>query len=84
MTLAVIFAELAQVPWPHAWWSGVLGLMNRLANISESSLHRDILTDNIVNALGPHNLTTGLLVFKSNMPAWAWLHHKTTKVVCRA
>ena len=47
----VIFAELAEVPLPRFWWSQVLGFMHRLANMSESSLHRDILRDNIADAL---------------------------------
>ena len=47
----IIFAELAEVPWTRFWWSQVLGFMHRLGNMSESSLHRDILRDNIADAL---------------------------------
>ena len=47
----VIVAELAEVPWPRFWWSKVRAFMQRLANMSKISLHRDILKDDIANAL---------------------------------
>ncbi len=48
----VIFAELAEAPWQRTWWSQVLGFMHRLDSMDEGSLHPDILSDNIHDALG--------------------------------
>ncbi len=48
----VIFAELAEDPWQRTWWSQVLGFMHRLDSMDEGSLHPDILSDNIHDALG--------------------------------
>ncbi len=48
----VIFAELAEVPWQRTWWSQVLRFMHRLDSMDEGSLHPDILSDNIHDALG--------------------------------
>ena len=47
---SVIFAELAEVPWLRVWWTQVLSFMHRLANVSQDSLHADILRDNIRDA----------------------------------
>ncbi len=48
----VIFAELAEAPWQRTWWSQVLRFMHRLDSMDEGSLHPDILSDNIHDALG--------------------------------
>ncbi len=48
----MIFAELAEAPWQRTWWSQVLGFMHRLDSMDEGSLHPDILSDNIHDALG--------------------------------
>ncbi len=47
----VIFAELAEAPWQRTWWSQVLRFMHRLDSMDEGSLHPDILSDNIHDAL---------------------------------
>ena len=47
VTLAIMFRELAEKPWVHRWWSQVLGFMHRLSVMPESSIHADILKDNI-------------------------------------
>ena len=47
----IVFAELAEVPWQRTWWLQVLGFMQRLANMPQSSLQADILSDNILDAL---------------------------------
>ncbi len=47
-----IFAELAEAPWQRTWWSQVLRFMHRLDSMDEGSLHPDILSDNIHDALG--------------------------------
>ena len=46
-----VFAELAKVPWPRTWWFQVVGFMQRLANMPQASLHAEILSDNILDAL---------------------------------
>ena len=48
----VVFAELAEAPWQRTYWSQVLGFMHRLDSMDEGSLHPDILSDNIHDALG--------------------------------
>ncbi len=52
----VIFAELAEAPWQRTCWSQVLCFMphvrHRLDSMDEGSLHPDILSDNIHDALG--------------------------------
>ena len=50
VTPVIIFRELAEKPWVHRWWSQVLGFMHRLSVMPESSVHRDILLDNIADA----------------------------------
>ncbi len=47
----VIFAELAEAPWQRTWWSQVLRFMHRLDSMDGGSLHPDILSDNIHDAL---------------------------------
>ena len=47
VTPAIIFRELAEKPWVHRWWCQVLGFMHRLSNMPQSSIHVDILRDNI-------------------------------------
>ena len=47
VTPAIMFRELAEKPWVHRWWSQVLGFMHRLSVMPESSIHVDILKDNI-------------------------------------
>ncbi len=47
----VILAELAEAPWQRTWWSQVLRFMHRLDSMDEGSLHPDILSDNIHDAL---------------------------------
>ncbi len=48
----VIFAELAEAPWQRTCWSQVLRFMHRLDSMDEGSLHPDVLSDNIHDALG--------------------------------
>ncbi len=48
----VVFAELAEAPWQRTWRSQVLRFMHRLDSMDEGSLHPDILSDNIHDALG--------------------------------
>ncbi len=48
----VIFAELAEAPWQRTWWSQVLRFMHGLNSMDEGSLHPDVLSDNIHDALG--------------------------------
>ena len=48
----VLFAELAEAPWQRTWWSQGLHFMHRLDSMDEGSLHPDILSDNIHDALG--------------------------------
>ncbi len=51
----VLFAELAKAPWQRTWWSQVLrfiSFMHTLDSMDEGSLHPDILSDNIHDALG--------------------------------
>ncbi len=47
----VVFAELAEAPWQRTWWSQVLRFMHRLESMDGGSLHPDILSDNIHDAL---------------------------------
>ena len=59
----IVFAELAEVPWLRVWWSQVIGFMHRLAKLSDGSLHADILSDNINDALhgaSPRNWAAGI------------------------
>ncbi len=45
-------AELAETLWHRTWWSQILDFMHRLDSMDEGSLHPDILSDNIHDALG--------------------------------
>ena len=59
----IVFAELAEPPWLRIWWSQVIGFMHRLAKMSSDSLHADILSDNINDALhgaSSHNWAAGI------------------------
>ena len=59
----IVFAELAEAPWLRIWWSQVIGFMHRLAKMSSDSLHADILSDNINDALhgaSSHNWASGI------------------------
>ena len=47
----IVFAELAEVPWQRTWWLQVVGFTQRLTNMPQASLHADILSDNILDAL---------------------------------
>ena len=47
VTPAIMFRELAEKPWVHRCWSQVLSLMHRLSVMPQSSIHVDILKDNI-------------------------------------
>ena len=51
VSASIGFAELAKVPWLRTWWSQVIGFMHRLAKMSDDSLHANILSDNIHDAL---------------------------------
>ena len=51
VSASIIFAELAEVPWQRTWWLQVVGYMQRLANMPQASLHAEILSDNILDAL---------------------------------
>ena len=50
-----LFAELAEVPWEGTWWSQVLRFLQQLAQLSNDSLHAEILKDNMHDAQSdPH------------------------------
>ena len=51
VSASIVFAELADVPWQRTWWLQVVGFMQRLANMPEASLHAEILSDNITDAV---------------------------------
>ena len=50
VTPAIIVRELSEMPWVHRWWNQVIGLMHRLSNMPEDSIHAEILRDNIADA----------------------------------
>ena len=46
----IIVREFAERPWLHTWWLRVLRFMHRLSEMSEGSLHLDVLKDNMADA----------------------------------
>ena len=43
VTPAIILRELSEMPWVHRWWNQVIGFMHRLSNMSEDSIHAEVL-----------------------------------------
>ena len=36
VNLGIVFKEIAERPWPHVWWSGVLEFMHRLSQMPQT------------------------------------------------
>ena len=50
VTPAIILREISERPWVHRWWNQVIGLMHRLSNMPDDSIHAEFLRDNIADA----------------------------------
>ena len=67
VSLPPLFEELAQEPWDMQWWRKVVRFAFSLGRLSDGSLHKEILKDNVIDARGraTHHNWAGQLMLRA-------------------